>query len=68
MDQHENALKDEIRVEDVENDYGRLTANHYSYFQSSLKFNFYLPYEVAIKFIFFFAKKVVEFVVNEQMV
>lgn len=60
MDQHENAVKDEIKVEDVENNYGRLTANHYSYFQSSLKFNLYLPYEVAVKFsVFFFAKKVV---------
>lgn len=36
MDQRENATKDEMKVEDVENNNGRLTANHYLY--SRLKY------------------------------
>jgi len=29
MEQRENTSKDEIKVEDVENNYGRLTTNQY---------------------------------------
>lgn len=54
MDQHENDSKDELKVEDVENNNGKLTTNHYWYYRSnSMKFTFIHPARQRFNSLFF---------------